>query len=205
MRERTFDRSWYELAQGLSATAILFVFLAVLAARGIKDAVRVFVVILLILLVAGVLIGGVAGAYRIETVIQLVTMVLLVVAAVVAGLLGRVVAGTFGGASILLVALGASLVTGGFGGGLGAMVASILIVIAAKRGLANPDADRPIHRLAYRIARHRGTRFAGADLRGATLPERRPAQLRRDRSLDGRAAEARPPETPEPDQAERRP
>jgi len=171
MRERTFDRSWYELAQGLSAAAILFVFLAVLAARGIKDAVRVFFVLLVVMAIAGLLIGGLAGAYRIGTAIQLVAMILIVVAAVVAGLLGRVVAGTYGGASILLVALGASLVTGGFGGGLGAMAASILIVIAAKRGLAQPTDDRPIHRLAYRIARLRGTRFAGADLRGATLPE----------------------------------
>ena len=198
MRERTFDRSWYELAQGLSATAILFVFLAVLAARGIKDAVRVFVVILLILLVAGVLIGGVAGAYRIQTVIQLVTMVLLVVAAVVAGLLGRVVAGTFGGASILLVALGASLVTGGFGGGLGAMVASILIVIAAKRGLADPKADRPIHRLAYRIARNRGTRFANADLRGATLPEGGLRNCDMTGALLDESAETDPPVAPVP-------
>ena len=103
--------------------------------------------------IAGLLIGGLAGAYRIETVIQLVAMVLLVVAAVVAGLLGRVVAGTYGGASILLVALGASLVTGGFGGGLGAMVASILIVIAAKRGLAQPR--RTIARsTAWPIASH---------------------------------------------------
>ncbi len=153
MRERTFDRSWYELAQGLSAAAILFVFLAVLAARGIKDAVRVFFVLLVLMAVAGVLIGGLAGAYRIGTAIQLVTMVLIVVAAVVAGLLGRVVAGTFGGASILLVALGASLVTGGFGGGLGAMAASILIVIAAKRGLAQPR--RTIARsTAWPIASH---------------------------------------------------
>ncbi len=197
MRERTFDRSWYELAQGLSATAILFVFLAVLAARGIKDAVRVFVVILLILLVAGLLVGGVAGAYRIQTVIQLVTMVLLVVAAVVAGLLGRVVAGTFGGAAILLVALGASLVTGGFGGGLGAMVASVMLVFAAKRGLASPDADRPIHRLAYRIARHRGTRFAGADLRGATLPEKGLRNCDMTGALVDEPDEADPPETPE--------
>ena len=171
MRERTFDRSWYELAQGLSAAAILFVFLAVLAARGIKDAVRVFLALLVLMAIAGLLIGGLAGAYRIETAIQLVAMILIVVAAVVAGLLGRVVAGTYGGASILLVALGASLVTGGFGGGLGAMAASILIVVAAKRGLTHPTDDRPIHRLAYRIARLRGTRFAGADLRGATLPE----------------------------------
>ena len=142
------------------------------------------------------LIGGVAGAYRIETVIQLVAMVLLVVAAVVAGLLGRVVAGTFGGASILLVALGASLVTGGFGGGLGAMVASILIVIAAKRGLAQPRRTiGPIHRLAYRIARlPRHTVRRSRPTRCHASGEG-PAQLRRDRSLGGRARRQRPPES----------
>ena len=171
MRERTFGGSWYELAQGLGAAGILIVFLTILAARGIRDAIRVFLVILVVMVLAGVLIGGIAGAYRLETAIQLVAMILLVVAAVVAGLLGRVVAGTFGGAAILLVALGAGIITGGAGGGLGAILVSVLIVIAAKRGLANPAEDRPIHRLAYRIARLRGTRFAGADLRGATLPE----------------------------------
>jgi len=171
MRERTFDRSWYELVQGLAATTILIIFLAVLAARGIRDAVRVMAVIMLIMLITGWIIGGAAGVYRLETVIQLVAMILVVVAAVVAGLLGRVVAGTFGGAAILIVALGAGLIAGGFGGGLGAIVASVLIVIAAKRGLAHPSEDRPIHRLAYRIARLHGTSFANADLRGARLPE----------------------------------
>ena len=71
----------------------------------------------------------------------------------------------------VIVALGAGVITGEAGGALGALLVSVMIVIAAKRGLADPDADRPIHKLAYRIALLRGTRFTGADLRGAALPE----------------------------------
>ena len=149
---------------------LLIVFLVGLIAGGLRVALRVFLIVLSIMLMAGWLIGGVMGAYRLEVAAQLVGMILLVAAAIVAGLLGRVVAGTMGGAAIMIVALGAGVITGETGGGLGALLVSVMIVIAAKRGLADPDADRPIHRLAYRIARLRGTRFAGADMRGAALP-----------------------------------
>jgi hypothetical protein len=171
LREEFLDAGWYALAQGLSAALLLIVFLAGLIAGGLPLALRVFFVVLSILLMAGWLIGGIMGAYRLEVAAQLVGMILLVTAAIVAGLLGRVVAGTMGGAAIMIVALGAGVITGETGGGLGALLVSVMIVIAAKRGLADPDADRPIHRLAYRIARLRGTRFTAADLRGAALPE----------------------------------
>ena len=154
-----------------SAALLLIVFLAGLIAGGLPLALRVFLVVLSILLMAGWLIGGFMGGYRLEVAAQLVGMILLVAAAIVAGLLGRVVAGTMGGAAIMIVALGAGVITGEAGGGLGALLVSVMIVIAAKRGLADPSADRPIHRVAYRIAHRRGTRFTGADLPGAVLPE----------------------------------
>jgi hypothetical protein len=92
---------------------------------------------------------------------------LVVALTLVVGLFGRIVAGTWGGGAIMVVALGAGVVTGGAGGGVGALAVSVLLVVLAKRGLADPTGDRPIHRLAYRVVRRHGTRFIGADLRGA--------------------------------------
>jgi uncharacterized protein YjbI with pentapeptide repeats len=152
------------------ALLLLVVFIAALAARGIKVALVAFCVSLLILLVVGWLIGTLAfDTYRPDAVINLVAITVVIAAALVAGLLGRVVAGTWGTVATLTVAVAAGILTGGAGGGLGATAVSVVIAIIAKRGLADLSTDRPIHRFALRIVRLRGTRFIGADLRGADL------------------------------------
>ena len=89
--------------------------------------------------------------------------------AAVAGILGRVVGGVFGGWAIAIVSVGGGLAAGRVNGGLAAIVVTIVLMLIAKRALKADDRDLLSRRLAQRIMARHGTNFTGADLTRASF------------------------------------
>jgi hypothetical protein len=105
-----------------------------------------------------------AGEIRFQRAVPLIALLVLFLPAATAGILGRIVGGTFGAWAIVLVAAIGGLAAGRANGGIAAIVVGMLLVLISKRALANDARDRPMRYLAHRIATHRGTRFMDADL-----------------------------------------
>jgi hypothetical protein len=94
----------------------------------------------------------------------------------VAGILGRVVGGVFGGWAIAIVSVTGGLAAGRVNGGLAAVVVTIILMFVSKRALEADDRDLLSHRLAQRIMARFGTKFTGADLTGANFADTALAQ-----------------------------
>jgi hypothetical protein len=108
-----------------------------------------------------------AGEIRFRNSYPLIALLLLFLPAAVAGMLGRIVAGSFRAWAIAMVAVLGGLAAGRVGGALLAIPVSLFMVFISKRALAGDGRDRVLREIAHRIVSHRGTRFIGADLSGA--------------------------------------
>ena len=170
MRERVTSSEWQDVLGGWLLLAIVVTFLLVLVFRGVDTALRVFLVVAALAIAIDILVlfvTGDLGARRVERGLPVIGLLLLFGPAAVAGILGRLVGGIFGSSAIALVAIVGGVAAGQVNGGLAAIFVSVLLVSIAKRALEMDQRDRPLGRLAHRIITHRGTRFAGADLRRA--------------------------------------
>ena len=166
-RERATSSDWQDLLGGWSLVVIVVVFFAIFIRKGVRQALRVFAIVFIVALVLDFILVFSLGEVRLERGLPLIGLLLLLAPAAVAGVLGRIVGGTFGGLAIAIVAILGGLAAGRADGGLAAIVMSVLLVLVSKRALKLDDRDRPLHQLAHRIVTRRGTRFTGADVSGA--------------------------------------
>jgi uncharacterized protein YjbI with pentapeptide repeats len=118
---------------------------------------------------------SIAGEIRFLNAATLVGLLLLFSLASLAGVLGRIVGGSFGAWSIGIIAVLGGLAAGRANGGIAAVVVSLLLVLVSKRALKLDERDRPLWQLAARIVTRRGTRFSGADVSGADFTGTKPA------------------------------
>lgn len=91
----------------------------------------------------------------------------LVVVVAVVGALARTAAGTLGPAAFFTVAIAGAIAGKLTGGGIVAIAIATAAMIAGRRALLGSCGFSPLERTATRLLVIRGTRFAGADLRGA--------------------------------------
>jgi hypothetical protein len=105
--------------------------------------------------------GGIA--FRLAALAVLLAVLFLV------GIVGRMIGGSYGAAALMVVAVIGGLSSGQAGGGIVAVIIAMTMVVFAKRALYDEKQDRPIQQLTHRIVTARGTRFTGADIRGATF------------------------------------
>ena len=108
---------------------------------------------------------------RYRSTLPVVGLLLLFGPAAVAGILGRVVGGVFGGWAIAIVSVTGGLAAGRVNGGLAAVVVTIILMFVSKRALKADDRDLLSRRLAQRIMARFGTKFTGADLTRANFAD----------------------------------
>jgi len=172
IRERVTSSDWQDLLGGWLLLAIVIAFLVILVRNGVLSALKIFVIVVLSAIAIDLivlLVFGEVRADRVQRGMPVIGLVLLFGPAAVAGILGRIVGGTFGAWAIALVAVLGGLAAGRVNGGMAAIVVSVLLVAVAKRALKADKRDDVVRRLANRLVRRRGTRFAGADLTKANF------------------------------------
>jgi len=149
-------------------TEVLFLGLVFL--KGVSTALRTFVIALVVIVVVDfIAVFVMAGEVRYRNAVPLIAILVLTVPAALAGILGRMVGGTFGAWAIAVVAVAGGLSAGHAHGGLAAVIVSVLLVALSKRALHGDARDGPLRYLGHRIATHRGTRFTGADVSKANF------------------------------------
>jgi hypothetical protein len=168
-RERVTSSEWQDILGGWSVVVIVVVFFTTFVLKGSRQALRVFAIVFIVALILDFILVLTLGEIRLERGLPLIGMLLLLAPAAVAGVLGRIVGGTFGGWAIAVVATLGGLAAGRAHGGLAALVVSVMLVLVSKRALKSDKRDRPLLRLVHRILTRRGTRFNGADLSGANF------------------------------------
>jgi hypothetical protein len=167
-RDRATSSDWRDILAGSLLALVVVVFLAFLVLKGVRQALRAFLIVFIVVIVVDLVVVFLfAGELRLREGFPLIGLLLLFGPATVAGVLGRVVGGAFGGWAIAIVAVLGGLVAGRAEGGLAAIVVSVLLVLVSKRALKLDERDRPLRQLAHRIVTGRGTRFTGADISGA--------------------------------------
>jgi hypothetical protein len=166
-RERVTSSEWQDLLAGWSLVVIVVVFFTIFIQKGVRQALRVFAIVFIVALILDFILVFSLGEVRLERGLPLIGILLLLAPAAVAGILGRIVGGTFGGWAIVTVAVLGGLAAGRTHGGLAAIVVSVLLALVSKRALESDERDRPLLHLVHRILTRRGTRFVGADLSGA--------------------------------------
>ena len=165
IREQATSSDGRDVLAAVLLTGVIAVFLGVAFLRGISKASRVFIFfVVAVIAIDFVTVFIVAGEVRFQRAVPLIALLVLFLPAATAGILGRIVGGTFGAWAIGLVAVFGGLAAGRAQGGIAAIVVSVLLVTISKRALKNDARDQPMRYLAHRIATHRGTRFIDADL-----------------------------------------
>ena len=164
-REQVTSSDWRDkFAAALLVTAALILF-GYMIVKGISQARRAFLVVVVMIVVVDFTVVFVfAGEIRYRRALPIIGLLVLLLPAAIAGILGRVVGGTFGAWSIGFVAVIGGLAAGRAHGGIAAIVVSMLLVFISKRALKADERDRPMRYVAHRIVTHRGTRFTGADV-----------------------------------------
>jgi len=164
-REQVTSSDWrdkFGAALLVAAALILFGYMIV---KGISQAPRTFLaVVVTIVAVDFAVVFVFAAEIRYRRALPIIGLLVLLLPAAIAGILGRVVGGTFGTWSIGFVAVIGGLAAGRAHGGIAAIVVSMLLVFISKRALKADERDRPMRYVAHRIVTHRGTRFTGADV-----------------------------------------
>ncbi len=156
---------WRDVMGAILLGFVVALFFGMLIVKGLAVTFKAY-----LLLVVGVValdyavVGIFAGEIRFRNSYPLIALLLLFLPAAVAGMLGRVVAGSFRAWAIALVALLGGLAAGRVGGAILAIPVSLFMVYISKRALAGDGRDRVLRQIAHRIVSHRGTRFIGADL-----------------------------------------
>jgi hypothetical protein len=164
-REQASSSDWRDVLASVLMILVIVSFIATLLLKGASTAFRAFaVVISLVVILDFLAVFIVAGEIRFGNSIPLIAMLVLFVPAAIAGILGRMVGGTFGVWAIAIVALVGGIAAGRAHGGLSAIAVSMVLVLISKRALNGDSRDGPMRLLGHRIATHRGTRFMHADL-----------------------------------------
>jgi hypothetical protein len=176
VRDRATGSDWRDVLSSWLLVVIVVVFFGFLIVRGIRQALLVTLAVLVSAVVVDfALVYSIAGQIRFLNAATLVGLLLLFSLATLAGVLGRIVGGTFGAWSIGIIAVLGGLAAGRANGGLAAVVVSLSLVFVSKRALKLDERDRPLWQLAARIVTRRGTRFSGADVSGADFTGTEPA------------------------------
>jgi hypothetical protein len=168
-RERVTSSEWQDLLGGWSVVVIVVAFFTMFILKGVRQALRVFAIVFIVALVLDSVLVLSLGEVHLERGLPLIGILLLLAPVAVAGVLGRIVGGAFGGWAIAIVAVLGGLAAGRAHGGLAAIVVSVLLVLISRRVLGSDERDRPLLHLAHWIVTRRGTRFTGADLSGANF------------------------------------
>jgi hypothetical protein len=168
-RDRVTSSEWQDLLTGWTLLSVVVLFFVVIVLRGVQQALIVFLVVAVAAVILETSVVLIYGDYDLETGLPLIGLLLLFGPAAVAGILGRIVGGTFGVWATIIVAVAGGIAAGRFDGGLAAIAVSVLLAYVSKRALEAHDRERPIHRVAQRIMTRRGTRFADADVTDANF------------------------------------
>jgi hypothetical protein len=169
-REQASSSDWRDVLASVLMILVIVSFIATLILKGASTAFRAFAVVISLVLILDFLVVFIfAGEIRFSNSVPLIAMLVLFVPAAIAGILGRMVGGTFGVWAIALVALVGGIAAGRAHGGLSAIAVSMILVLISKRALNGDVRDGPMRFLGHRIATHRGTRFMHADLTRANF------------------------------------
>jgi hypothetical protein len=169
-REQLQSPDWRDVLSGVLLILLMIVFIVVLVQWGVEKAIRHFAIAAAVVIgLDFVVVFVFSGELRFRNAIPLIILLLLLVPALVAGILGRLVGGTFGGWAISLVAIMGGVAAGQAQGGISALLVSFLLVILSRRALKGDERDGPMRYAGHRIVSHRGTRFEDADLSRANF------------------------------------
>ena len=97
IRNRATGSDWRDVLGGWLLVAIVLVFFGFVIVKGIRQAVRAGLLVLIVALVVdAILVISIAGEFRFLSAVWLIGLLLLFGLAAMAGVLGRIVGGTFG-------------------------------------------------------------------------------------------------------------
>lgn len=176
MRQRLTSSEWQDLLGGMLLLALIASFFYMLVKQGIARALKLFLVVVIIAVALDLIVVTIFGEPQYRSTLPVVGLLLLFGPAAVAGILGRVVGGVFGGWAIAIVSVTGGLAAGRVNGGLAAVVVTIILMFVSKRALRADDRDLLSRRLAQRIMARVGTKFTGADLTRANFADTALAQ-----------------------------
>jgi len=176
MRQRLTSSEWQDLLGGMLLLALIASFFYMLVKQGIARALKLFLVVVIIAVALDLIVVTIFGEPQYRSTLPVVGLLLLFGPAAVAGILGRVVGGVFGGWAIAIVSVTGGLAAGRVNGGLAAVVVTIILMFVSKRALRADDRDLLSRRLAQRIMARFGTKFTGADLTRADFADTALAQ-----------------------------
>lgn len=169
MQDRLTSSEWQDFVGGITLLTLIVLFFFMLIKHGIARALKMFLVVVAIAVVLDLAVVLTFGEPRYRDGLPVVGLLLMFGPAAIAGILGRVVGGVFGGWAIAVVSVIGGLAAGRVGGGLAAVVVTVVLMLVAKRALKADDRDLLSRRLTQRIMTRYGTRFTGADLTRATF------------------------------------
>jgi hypothetical protein len=169
-RAQVSSSDWRDVLAGTLMVAATLLFLGLLIASGTSTALRAFFIsIVVIIIVDFTVVYILAGELRFRNAVPLIGLLVLVVPAASAGILGRMVGGSFGVWAIAIIAALGGLAAGRAHGGISAIIVSVLLVVISKRALKGDARDGPMRHVGHRVASHRGTDFSGANLTRANF------------------------------------
>ena len=159
---------WRDVMGAILLGLVVAVFFGTVIVKGLTVTFKTYLLLVAVVVALDYAVVQIfAGEIRFRNSYPLIALLLLFLPAAVAGMLGRIVAGTFRSWAIALVAILGGLAAGQIGGALLAIPVSVFMVYISKRALTGDGRDRALRRIAHRIVSHRGTRFIGADLSDA--------------------------------------
>lgn len=168
VRDTAGSEDWRDQLAAWTLIAVVVLFFVLLISRGARSATVVTAIALVLVVATDVaVVFSVEGEVRYLHAVRLVGFLILAALAALAGVLGRIVGGTFGAWAFALVAVIGGLAAGRANGGIAAIVVSLTLVYLSKRAMKFDGRDKELYRFARRVVTRRGTRFAGADLTGA--------------------------------------
>lgn len=169
-RQQAVSSDWRDVFAGVLMAGVTLLFLGLLIVKGISSASRAFLIAIVVIIILDFTVVYIlAGELRFGKAVPLIALLVLVVPAATAGILGRMVGGTFGIWAIGVIAALGGLAAGRAHGGIAAIVVSVVLVVISKRALSGDVRDGPMRYVGHRIASHRGTKFTGADLTRANF------------------------------------
>ena len=169
MEQRITSAEWQDLLGGIVLLVLIVLFFTVLIKHGIVRALKIFLLVVVVVVALDLIVVLIFGDPRYRDGLPVIGLLLMFGPAAIAGILGRVVGGVFGGWAIALVSVIGGLAAGRVNGGLAAIVVTIILMLVAKRALNADDRDLLGRRLAHRILTRHGTHFTGADLTGVSF------------------------------------
>jgi uncharacterized protein YjbI with pentapeptide repeats len=168
--DRAGSSDWRDTFAAITLGSVVLAFLAVFVVKGAAVALRVYLIVFAVVLAMDLLVLFlIAHELRLRQSMPLIILFLLFAPAALAGVLGRILGGTFGAWAMALVAATGGLAAGRTRGGIAAIVVMLILVFVSKRALKLDERDEYLLELAKRIMLRRGTRFAGADISGANF------------------------------------